>query len=126
MRDAALAWVEGSRILLVEDEYIVAMEIADSLSDMGAEVLGPIARVPEVLAFLATAEPAPDAAILDVNLGGEMVYPVADVLIARGIPFVFTTGYDRSALDAAYADFARCEKPIDLRRCLYMLPQAQG
>lgn len=125
MHDATLKWVCGRRILVVEDEYILAMEIGNSLLALGAIVLGPMGRVPDVLAFLETAEPAPDAAILDVNLVGEMVYPVADALITRGIPFVFTTGYDRSALVAAYADFARFEKPINLRRCLDMLQQAQ-
>ena len=61
-------------------------------------------------------EAAPDGAILDLNLGGEPAYSVADVLLTRGVPVVFTTGYDASTLPERFAHILRCEKPFDIRR----------
>lgn len=79
------------RIHVVEDEYIMAQDLRYELEDAGAEVLGPVPSVTGALTLLAREAP-PDAAILDVNLGGEMVYPLADILRQRGIPFMFATG----------------------------------
>jgi DNA-binding LytR/AlgR family response regulator len=77
----------GLRILVVEDEYMVADELRRDLAEHGVEVVGPAAKVSEVLRFLAVAGTL-DGAVLDVNLGGEMVFPVADLLRKRGVPFV--------------------------------------
>ncbi len=112
--------VRGRRILVVEDEYVLAQDLRLELEDAGAEVLGPAPSVAEALALLAREAP-PDAAILDVNLGGELVFPVAEALRERGVPFMFATGYDRSSLPPAYADVPRCEKPFDVGRCLRAL-----
>lgn len=98
------------RILLVEDEYILAEHLRSELEAAGALVLGPVADVQRALALVA-AERDIDVAVLDVNLGGEKVFPVADALAARGVPFVFTTGYD-AIVPETYAQVARCEKPI--------------
>lgn len=107
--------LRNCRILVIEDEYMLADELRTELEYAGAQVLGPVGSVEEAIA-LAEAEADLDGGILDVNLGGEMVFPVADLLIERGIPFVFTTGYDKSAIPNRYADIVRCEKPLNLRR----------
>ena len=81
------------RVLLVEDEGLVALLIEDLLIDLGCEVVGSCGSIRAALEWLEQAATAPDGALLDVNLGGELVYPVAEVLAARGIPFAFATGY---------------------------------
>jgi CheY-like chemotaxis protein len=104
----------------LEDEYDIANEIAAVLADAGAEVLGPVPTVPRALR-MASAPGRLDAALLDVNLRGEAVWPVVDVLRARGVPMVLTTGYDPSAIPPAYARLPRREKPVtgrDLVRSL--------
>ncbi|MBV9078291.1 MAG: response regulator, partial [Methylobacteriaceae bacterium] len=81
---------------------------------VGAEVVGPVANIPDALRLVAS-ETHLDGAVLDINLQGEMAYPVADALIARGVPFVFATGYDRASVPDRYAHVTRCEKPVDPR-----------
>jgi len=99
--------LRGRRVLLVEDEMLVAMMFEDVLLDAGAEVIGPATSVEEALLLIeaAAAGGGVDAAMLDINLEGAMVSPVADHLAALGVPFVFTTGYgehcDRGAHSAA-------------------------
>ena len=88
--------LSGRRVLVVEDETMVAWLLEDMLADLGCAVVGPAARVNQALAML-DAE-AIDAAVLDVNLNGQMSYPVADALAARGVPFVFSTGYNKDSL----------------------------
>ena len=94
--------LRGRRILVVEDEYVLANELRDLLQEAGAEMLGPVASVEIGLRILANGQ-IPDAASLDVKLGDETVYPLADDLIARAVPFIFVTGYDQGAIPAAYA-----------------------
>lgn len=103
----------GRRLLLVEDEYVLAVGLSDTLGDLGAEVVGPVASVADALALLETL-PELDAAVLDVNLGREVVYPVADALLARGLPFLFATANDPAALPAHYGRVPVCRKPFDL------------
>lgn len=99
----------GVRVLVVEDEAIVAMLIEDILLDLGCVVLGPAASVDAALRLL---EEAPaDAAVLDINLSGEMVFPVADELERRSIPFIFSTGYGRAGLDVLHTDKPVLQKP---------------
>ena len=83
--------LDGCKILVVEDEMIVMMNLEVALEDLGCTSVCPVAGVLKALAMLN--EQRFDLAILDVNLGGEKSYPIADVLIARGIPFAFSTGY---------------------------------
>ena len=81
----------GRRVLVVEDEMIVAWLLEDMLADFGCTIVGPAARIDQALAMI-KAE-ALDAAVLDVNLNGQQSYPLADALVTRGVPFVFSTGY---------------------------------
>jgi DNA-binding LytR/AlgR family response regulator len=113
--------LKGRRFLVVEDEYLIAADVTASLEGFGIEVAGPVASVAEALSVIESEGDRLHGAVLDINLGDERVYPVADVLRGRGIPFVFTTGYDDSAVPVSYADVPRCEKPVDegqLARCL--------
>jgi PAS domain S-box-containing protein len=103
--------VSGNRILLVEDEALVAMMMRDSLVELGFSVVGPFDRAADALACAAD-EPL-DAAILDVNLGGDLVYPVAERLARRDVPFVFVTGYDAENIDPRFADVPVLQKPIE-------------
>ena len=100
----------GRRVLLVEDEPIVAWLLKDMLVDLGCSVVGPAADVNQALAMI-DAESI-DVAVLDVNLRGQMSYPVADVLVARGVPFVFSTGYDKDRLLDGYRTFPALQKPF--------------
>jgi DNA-binding NtrC family response regulator len=100
----------GRRVLVVEDEMIVAWLLEDMLADLGCAVVGPAASVNQALAMI-DAE-AIDAAVLDVNLNGQLSYPIADVLAARGVPFVFSTGYDKDRLLTGYRTFPMMQKPF--------------
>ncbi|KQV55614.1 MULTISPECIES: response regulator [unclassified Caulobacter] len=82
-----------SKVMIVEDEALVAMMVEDMLGDLGCEVAGSFGAVDDALAWLDSGQPAPDGAVLDVNIGGEMVFPVAEALREQGVPFVFATGY---------------------------------
>jgi CheY-like chemotaxis protein len=108
-RPAVRSRMSAKRVLVVEDEYLVAMDMSAWLEAAGAHVVGPASNVSAALEALDGAQL--DGAILDVNLRGEMAYPVADALAARGIPFVFTTGYDARTVPARFAGVKRCEKP---------------
>lgn len=107
--------LRGRRILVVEDEYMLAEDLRQNLEELGAQVLGPVATVAQALTLLQS-EDSLDAAVLDVNLQGDFVFPVLELLRNKRVPFVLATGYDRWALPAAYADVPRCEKPLDMRR----------
>ena len=110
--DPGSANLAGRRILIVEDEALVSMVIEEALKDLGCDVVGPVGTRDQALA-LAEAE-ALDGALLDVNLGGEPVYPVADALSSRGIPFVFVTGYGEKGIAARYAQAPTLVKPFQL------------
>ncbi|MCD6033355.1 MAG: histidine kinase [Thermomicrobiales bacterium] len=90
---------------------MVAWTLEDMLADLGCEVVGPAARVDQALAMIEAV--AVDAAVLDVNLNGERSYPVADALAARGVPFVFSTGYNKNSLHAGYLGFPMLQKPFE-------------
>jgi len=84
---------------------------SDALTELGYEVAGPFSRPPEALAAVQDGGLA--AAILDINLGGTLVYPVAEELAARGIPFIFVTGYGTESIDRRFANVPVLQKPID-------------
>ena len=100
----------GNRLLLVEDEALVAMALKDMLTELGFEVVGAFNKVTEALAVVTNQDV--NAAVLDVNLGGELIYPVADSLVAKGVPFVFITGYGAEAIDDRFASYRVLQKPI--------------
>jgi two-component SAPR family response regulator len=85
--------MKPSKVMIVEDEALVAMMVEDMLGDLGCEIAGSFGAVHDALAFLGSGQPQPDGAVLDVNIGGEMVFPVAEALREQGVPFVFATGY---------------------------------
>src|SRR5689334_11931324 len=104
--------VAASRVMVVEDEALVAMALRDSLDQLGFSVLGPFSRISE--AMVALRNNRIDAAVLDVNLGGELIYPLADVLAADRVPFVFITGYGAEEIEPRYARIPVLQKPIEV------------
>jgi len=111
VRPGAADPLRGLKVLVVEDEALVAMLIEDMLSDLGCEVLGPAGSVRAALELLG--RETPDAAILDVNLGGEPVYPVAEALRAAGVPFVLATGYGQAGVAEAFREALVLQKPFE-------------
>ena len=109
-RTAAANGPGKPRILLVEDEALVAMMMQGILEQLDCAVIGPCATCFEALSLLK--ENKIDAAILDVNLGGETVYPVADALTRQGVPFAFATGYGRETIESRFAHVTTLEKPV--------------
>ena len=93
---SALTDLAGLRVLVVEDEMMVSMLIEDMLSDLGCVVIGPAARLDEAIALAESTQI--DCAVLDVNLGGQPIFPLADILRAKGAPFAFATGYGDAGL----------------------------
>jgi PAS domain S-box-containing protein len=104
--------VAGNRVMIVEDEALVAMALRESLDELGFSVLGPFSRISE--AMIALRNNRIDAAVLDVNLGGELIYPLADVLAADHVPFVFITGYGAEEIEPRYARVPVLQKPIEV------------
>jgi DNA-binding response OmpR family regulator len=98
------------RVLVVEDEAMIAMLVEDMVLDFGSEVVGPIARMEEALSLAGNAEL--DAAVLDINVSGAVIFPVADVLRERGIPFIFATGYGSTGLPFRFRDSPALQKPF--------------
>lgn len=111
MVDAARL-LNDRHVLVVEDDYFIMDELRQSFERSGATVLGPVGSVEEALA-LAESAPRIDAAVLDINLHGEMAFPVADALRARGIPLIFATGYGAGTIPERFADAPHCEKPVE-------------
>jgi DNA-binding response OmpR family regulator len=102
--------LEGVRVLVVEDEFLVATLIQDMLGAAGCVVSGPIPRIAEALKAVDSG--TYDAAVLDVNLAGDRIDPVADALSRRKVPFMFVTGYSTGTLPADYAERPRLCKPF--------------
>lgn len=126
MGDPGLQKLEGLRVLIVEDEALVSMLLEDMLADHGCEVAASAGRVAQALALVADDGLAVDAAILDVNLGGEPIFPVADALAARGVPFAFATGYGAGGLPDGWRDRPTLQKPFSHEDVGRALVQALG
>jgi CheY-like chemotaxis protein len=103
--------LEGRTILVVEDESLVAMLLETILEDMGCATLGPVSTVDEALSVIGDGQ-AFDGALLDVNVAGKEVFPVAEALKARGVPFVFSTGYGEGGLPPEWRGQATIQKPF--------------
>lgn len=107
---------KGGRVLVVEDEIVIAMWIERLLLGSGYTVIGPVGRLDRAMAMASTEEL--DAALLDVNLRGTTVFQVADVLASRDIPFAFLTGYARETLPPRFATERLVSKPIQQHELL--------
>jgi CheY-like chemotaxis protein len=107
------ATLTGRRVLVVEDEYFLADDIGKALRALGAEIAGPVGHIEDAIEMLHDGGVL-DAAVLDVNIRAAMIFPVARELMARHVPFVFTTGYDRITIEAEFQDVPLWEKPIDI------------
>lgn len=101
--------LDGISVLVVEDESMVAMLLEDMLYDLGCSVVGPAGRIDEALQLLDSKRVG--AAILDINIAGDKVFPVADKLLERDIPFVFATGYGAAGLVERHQDRPVLQKP---------------
>jgi CheY-like chemotaxis protein len=112
----------GKRVLVVEDELMIRMLLADMLEELGYAIAAEAGRLDEALEAAKTAEF--DLAILDVNLNNEPVLPVADALVARGLPFVFATGYGEHGLPEPYRDRPALKKPFQVDGLERMLRRA--
>ncbi|WP_262299121.1 response regulator [Microvirga sesbaniae] len=113
--------LQDCRILVVEDEYFIAEDMALALERLGATVIGPASDREKALALLSSSEQV-DAAVLDINLRGAAVFPVADALIEQGIPFVFATGYAPASVPQAYSSVPCWEKPFNPNDLAQVLP----
>jgi CheY-like chemotaxis protein len=103
-----------ARILLVEDEYLIRMLLEDMLTDLGHTVAAAVGTIAEGKEMAANGDF--DCAVLDVNLDGQEIFPVADILIKRNVPFVFVTGYGESSLPDAYRGRPALQKPFQTER----------
>lgn len=117
--------LNGRRVLVVEDESLVAMLLETILEDMGCTPVGPASSVAEGLTMAAD-EPELDAALLDVNVAGSQVFPVAAALTARGVPFVFSTGYGEGGLPDEWRGHATVQKPFTESAIRQALMKAMG
>lgn len=114
----------GRRVLVVEDESLVAMLLETILEDMGCETVGPAATIDEGLRL--AADERIDAALLDVNVSGRQVFPIAEALKDRGVPFVFSTGYGEGGLPDEWRGHATLQKPFTEAAVRAALMQAMG
>ena len=112
--------LRGLAVLIAEDEYLLASDIARELERQGASTVGPFATADRAMAAM-TGTATLDAAILDVNLRGTAVYPLADLLIELGTPFVFMTGYAGEALPSRLSGVPCCYKPLRARTAVDLL-----
>jgi CheY-like chemotaxis protein len=112
------------RVLVVEDEALIAFQVIDALEELGWEVVGPAASLAAALEL--AGEERLDGAVLDVNLRGSDVYPVARLLDARGVPLVFTTGYRAAMLPEPYRDRPKVSKPFEAETLVASVVRAFG
>ncbi len=114
------AKLTGKRVLVVEDEALVSMLVEDELLDAGAKVVGPAACIDDALRLIeaAAADGGLSAAVLDINLGGQQVWPVADRLAALGVPFLFATAYGKGCGTAGHGAAPTLPKPLDPGRLI--------
>jgi CheY-like chemotaxis protein len=117
--------LSGRSILIVEDEYMLAYDLGAALNSVGAVVVGPCNSVEAALALL-DSDTRIDGAVLDIDLNGRKIFPVADAMMARGLPFVFSTGYDGSEVPTRYENVMRCEKPMNVNAVARALARFVG
>ncbi len=101
---------QGKNILIVEDEFLIAIHAAEVMEGLGFSVVGPVATIEQGLELLQ--ESVLDGAILDVNLSGTLIFPVAEALADRNIPFILTSGYEATGLPERWRDRPHLRKPV--------------
>jgi CheY-like chemotaxis protein len=107
----------GRRVLVVEDQYAIALDLCEGLDRQGADVVGPASSVEDALDMLEGGA-RPDVAVLDIQLRGGLVYPLADRLLQLGVPYLFTTACEQSEIPERHRRAPRFEKPIRLTSIL--------
>lgn len=112
----------GGSVFLVEDEVMIRMMVADMLEELGFRVAAEAGEINEAMKLAQSTEF--DIAILDVNVNGKVISPVADLLAARGRPFIFATGYGSSGLPAEYRDRPALQKPFQIETLARTIQQA--
>lgn len=114
--------LRGRCVLIVEDEYLLADDLAQGFADAGISIAGPVPSLAKAFDLLEQKEIG--GALLDINLDGNTVYALADALIERGVPIVFVTGYDQSAIPSRFADVPYCQKPVETEQAIEALGRA--
>lgn len=112
--------LSGKKVLIVEDEYFIAHEMKEYFVNLGADVLGPVPTVEEAFRHTENA----DAAVLDINVQGQAVFPVADRLVERSVPIVFFTGYEKNVVPSRLSHVSILSKPATRRSVLEALLQS--
>lgn len=107
---------EKYRLLVVEDEFLIALDMIDALEAAGFDVVGPLPSVESAMQVVAASPRAFAGAILDVNLHGRLSFPIADLLKSMQVPFIFTTGYHMDSIPPRFADTPVMEKPVEGKR----------
>ncbi|MCO5062903.1 MAG: response regulator [Rhizobiaceae bacterium] len=123
--DLVTGVLRGKFVLVMEDEYFIADDIARALTDSGAQVVGPFGHVQQGIARLKI-DPRIDLAVLDINLNGAKVFDLAAELQEKDIPFIFATGYGNDFLPERFADTPRWEKPFDITSLARTLARLSG
>ncbi|MBB3655610.1 DNA-binding response OmpR family regulator [Rhizobium sp. BK650] len=112
-------------VLVVEDEYLIAVDLAEALERHGATILGPFSSVAHATAAIDNASKL-DGAVIDINLGGELSFPIAALLRQKRIPFIFTSGYDRVVIPPSLSQVPLVSKPADSREIAALLLSLLG
>ena len=105
--------LRGRRLLVVEDDYFIVEHLLRELEQAGVEVVGPVPNLGQAMVLLGSTREL-DGAILDIDLQGELVLPLADALLSRSIPFIFLTGYEPAMIPPRFKDIRHCPKPVEL------------
>ena len=117
--------LRGRCILIVEDDCVTAMDLAETLSAAGAQIVGPAGTIANALELLSR-RPQLDIALLDIEVEGAFVFDVADELVKRAVPIVFTTGYERHEIPARFHAARHCEKPVGIAAIAHALSDELG
>ncbi|HTJ18770.1 MAG TPA: hypothetical protein VL494_18435 [Steroidobacteraceae bacterium] len=117
--------LRGRSIFIVEDDCVTAMDLAETLSAAGAQIVGPAGTIANALELLSR-RPQLDIALLDIEVEGAFVFDVADELVKRAVPIVFTTGYERHEIPARFHAARHCEKPVGIAAIAHALSDELG
>jgi DNA-binding response OmpR family regulator len=117
--------LSGLRVLIVEDNFNIAVGLARHLKAQGAEIAGPAGTISEALALIDNTERI-DHAALDINIRGALVYPVVDALRSKGVPVLFMTGYDQKTVRQGYDDIPCLQKPFTIERLIEAIGSAKS